>query len=190
MIEVRLDGAELVERNVHASLVLDEVDGSDGTVVDVEVGYHLEVGHSGEARVSIPQAPEVGFVEDVDELGIEGEVGVLYLTEDAKLFLVLANLLAHHHCSYVDVLGECARIGGPDEMRPRDLMIIGRGEAKTEESVCSPTEGRRNRRSIGLAIVVDVVDDLERRKYWFPWDDGEREIRLDGLGVGHVGSVC
>ena len=56
--------------------------------------------------------------------------------------------------------------------------------------MCSPTEGRQNRRSIGLALVVDVVDDLEDRKSWFPWDDGEREIRLDGLGVGHVGLVC
>ena len=65
--------------------------------------------------MSIPQAPEVGFVEDVDELGLEGEVGVLDLTEDAKLFLVLANLFAHHHCSSVDVLGEVARIGGSDE---------------------------------------------------------------------------
>ena len=68
-------------------------------------------------------------------------------------------------------------------------MVSGRREADTEESVCSPTKGRRNRRSIGLALVVDVVDDLERRKSWFPWDDGEREIRLDGLRVGHVGSA-
>ena len=140
--------------------------------------------------MSIPQAPEVGFVEDVDELGTEGEVGVLNLTEDAKLFLVLANLFAHHHCSSVDVLGEGAWIGGPDRVRPRDLMVSGRGEAETEESVCSPPEGRRNRRSICLALVVNVVDDLERRKSWLPSDDGEREIRLDGLGVGHVGSVC
>ena len=33
---------------------------------------------------------------------------------------------------------------------------------------------------------MNVVDDLERRKSWFPWDDGKREIRLDGLGVSHV----
>ena len=140
--------------------------------------------------MSIPQAPEVGFVEDVDDLGLEGEVRVLYLTEDAKLFLVLANLFAHHHCGSVDVLREGAWIGGSDEMRPRDLLVSGRGEAETKESVCSPTEGRRNRRSICLALVVNVVDDLERRKSWFPWDDGEREIRLDGIGVGHDGSVC
>ena len=76
---------------------------------------------------------------------------------------------------------ESAWIGGTDEMISRDLMVSGRGEAETEESVCSPTEGRRNRRSICLAIVVNAVDDLERRKSWFPWDDGEREIRLDGL---------
>ena len=75
-------------------------------------------------------------------------------------------------------------------MRPRDLMVRGRGEAETEESVCSPTEGRGNQRSICLALVVDIVEDLERRKSWFLWDDGEREIRLDGLGVGHVGLVC
>ena len=132
MIEVRLDGAGLVDGDVHASFVLDEVNGGDGPVVDVEVGDHLEVGNSSEARVSIPQAPEVGFVEDVDELGLEGEVGVLDLKEDVKLFLVLANFFAHHHCSSVDVLREGAWIGGPDEMRPRDLMVSGRGEAKTE----------------------------------------------------------
>ena len=180
----------MVEGDVHASFVLDEVDGGDGPVVDVEVGYHLEVGHSSEARVSIPQALEVGFVKDVDELGLEGEVGVLYLTEDAMLFLVLANFFAHHHCSSVDVLGEGAWIGGPEEMRSRDLVVSGRGEADTEESVCSPTEGRRNRRSICLALVVNVVDNLERWKSWFPWDDGEREIRLDGIQVGHDGLVC
>ena len=103
---------------------------------------------------------------------------------------MLANLFAHHHCSSVDVLGEGAWIGGPEEMRPRDLMVSGRGEAETEESLCSSTERRRNRRSICLVLVVNVVDDLERRKSWLPSDDGEREIRLDGLGVGHVGSVC
>ena len=152
-----------------------------GAVVDVEVGDHLEVGHSSEARVSIPQAPEVGFVEDVDELGFEGEVGVLDLTEDAKLFLVLVNLFAHYHCISVDFLREGAWIEGPDEMRSRDLMVSGRGEAETEESLCSPTEGRRNRRIICLALVVNVVDYLKRRKSWFSWDDGEMEIRLDGL---------
>ena len=134
--------------------------------------------------------PEVGFVEDVNELGFEGEVGVLYLTEDAKLFLVLVNLFAHYHCSSVDVLREGAYIGGPDEMRFRDLMVSGRGEAKTEESVCSPTKGRRNRRSICLALVVNVVDNLDRRESEFSWDDGEREIRLDGLGVCHDEAVC
>ena len=66
-----------------------EVDGGDGPVVDVEVGDHLEIRHSGKARVSIPQAAEVGFIKDVNELGLEGEVGVLDLTEDAELFLVL-----------------------------------------------------------------------------------------------------
>ena len=66
-------------------------------------------------------------------------------------------------------------------MRSRDLMVSGRGEAETEDSVCSPTEGRRNRRSICFDLVVNVVDDLKRRKSWFSWDDGEREIRLDGL---------
>ena len=40
--------------------------------------------------MSILQASEVGFIEDVDELGLEGEVRVLDLTEDVKLFLVLA----------------------------------------------------------------------------------------------------
>ena len=64
--------------------------------------------------MSIPQDPEVGFIKDVDELGFEGKVGVLYLTEDAKLFLVLANLFAHYHCSSVDVLREGAYIGGPE----------------------------------------------------------------------------
>ena len=54
---------------VHASFVLDEVNGGDGPVVDVEVGDHSEVGNASKSRVSIPQAPEVGFVEDVDELG-------------------------------------------------------------------------------------------------------------------------
>ena len=68
MIKLSLDGAGLVEGDVHASFVLDEVDGGDGPVVDVEVGDHLEVGKSSKSRVSIPQAPEVGFVEDVDEL--------------------------------------------------------------------------------------------------------------------------
>ena len=63
LIEVRLDGAGLVEGYVHVSIVLDEVNGSDGPVVDVEVGDHLEVGNSSKSRVSIPQAPEVGFVK-------------------------------------------------------------------------------------------------------------------------------
>ena len=94
---------------------------------------------------------------------------------------MLANLFAHYHCSSVNVLREAAWIGGPDEMRSRDLMLSGRGEADTKESVCSLTEGRRNRRSICLALVVNVVDDLKRRKSWFSWDDGEREIRLDGI---------
>ena len=58
MIEVRLDGAGLVEGDVHALFVLNEVDGGDGPIVDVDVGYNLEVGHSSESRVSIPQAPE------------------------------------------------------------------------------------------------------------------------------------
>ena len=71
--------------------------------------------------------------------------------------------------------------GGPDEVRYRDLMVSGQGEADSEESVCSTTEGRRNQHSICLALVVNVVDDLKRQKYWFSWDDGEREIRLDGL---------
>ena len=131
--------------------------------------------------MSIPQAPEVGFVEDVDDLGLEGEVGVLYLTEYAKLFLVLANLFAHHHCSFVDVLREGAWVGVPDKMRPCDLIVSVQGEAKTEESVCSPTKGRRNRRSICLALVVNAVDDLKRRKSWFSWDDGKMEIHLDGI---------
>ena len=94
---------------------------------------------------------------------------------------MLANLFAHYHCSSVDVLREGAYIGGPDEMRSRDLMVSGRGEADTKESVCSPTEGRRNGRIICLALIVNVVDGLERRDSWFSWDDGEREIRLDGL---------
>ena len=55
---------------------------------------------------------------------------------------MLENLFAHHHCGSGDVLGEGARIGGPDEVRPRDLMVSGRREAETEESVCSPAEGR------------------------------------------------
>ena len=94
---------------------------------------------------------------------------------------MLANLLAHYHCNSVDVLKEGAWIGGPDDMRSCDLMVSGRGEAETKESMCTPTEGRRNQHSICLALVVNVVDDLKRQKYWFSWDDGEREIRLDGL---------
>ena len=50
---------------------------------------------------------------------------------------MLANLFAHHHCSSVDVLGEGARIGGPDEMIPLDLMVSGRGEARPR-SPCAP----------------------------------------------------
>ena len=87
---------------------------------------------------------------------------------------MLANLFAHYHCISVDVLREGAWIGGPDEMRSPDLVVSGRGEAKTKESVCSPTEGRRNRLSICFALVVNVVDDLKRQKSWFSWDDGER----------------
>ena len=102
-----------------------------------------------------------------------------------KLFFVLANVFAHFHCSSGDVLREDAWIVGPDEMRSRDLMVRGQGEAETEKPVCSPAEGRRNRSSICLAFVVNVVDDLKRRKSWFSWDDGEGEIRLDGLLVGH-----
>ena len=49
--------------------VIDEVNGDDGPVVDVEVVDYSEVGNASKSRVSIPQAPEVGFVEDVDELG-------------------------------------------------------------------------------------------------------------------------
>ena len=69
MIKVNLNGAGLVEGDVHASFVLDEDDGGDGPIVDVEVGDNLKVGNSSESSVSIPQAPKVGFVEDVDELG-------------------------------------------------------------------------------------------------------------------------
>ena len=94
---------------------------------------------------------------------------------------MLANLFAHYHCSSVDVLRGGAWIGGPDELRSRDLMVSGRGEAETKESVCSPTKGIQNRRSICLALVLNVVDDLKRQKSWFSWDDGERKIRLDGL---------
>ena len=83
----------------------------------------------------IPQAPEVSFIKNVNELGFEGEVRVLYLAEDAKLFFVLTNLFANCHCSSGDVLREGAWIVGPDETRYRDLMVRGRGEAETEEPV-------------------------------------------------------
>ena len=81
------------------------------------------------------------------------------MAEDAKLFLLLADLFAHYHCSSSYILREGAWISGPDKMRSRDLMVSGREEAETEESVCSPTEGRRNQRSIYFALVVNVVDD-------------------------------
>ena len=68
-------------------------------------------------------------------------------------------------------------------------MIRGRGEAETEEPVCYTAEGRRDRSSICLSFVVNVVDDMKRRKSWFSWDDGEREIRLDGFLIGHDDAV-
>ena len=94
---------------------------------------------------------------------------------------MLTNLFANCHCSSGDVLREGAWIFGTDEMRSRDLMVCGRGEANTEEPVCSTAEGRRDRSSICLAFVVNFVDDLKRRQSWFSWDDGEREIRLNGI---------
>ena len=50
-----------------------------------------------------------------------------------KLFFVLTNLYANYHCISGDVLREGAWIFGPDEVRSRDLMVSGRGEAETEE---------------------------------------------------------
>ena len=81
----------------------------------------------------------------------------------------------------VTFCGRAPVLLGPDEMRSRDLMVCGWGEVDTKEPVCSPAEGRRNRRSICLALVVNVVDDLKCRKFLLLRDDGEREIRLDGL---------
>ena len=98
----------LIKGGVHTSFILDEVNGGDGSVIDIEMGDHLKVGDASKYCVSIPQVPEVCFVKNVDELGFEGEVGVLYLAEDAKLFFVLPNLFGHYHRSSCDVLREGA----------------------------------------------------------------------------------
>ena len=99
------------------------------------MGDHSEVVEASKSCVSIPQDLEVSFVKNVDELGFEGEVGVLYLAEDAKLFFVLTNLFANYHCSSGDVLREGVWIVGPDEIISRDLMVRGRGEAETKDPV-------------------------------------------------------
>ena len=66
--------------------------------------------------MSIPQAPEVCFIKNVDELGFEGKVGVLYLAEYVKLFFVLPNLCANYHISSCDVLRDGAWIVGSEEV--------------------------------------------------------------------------